>query len=352
MSEFDYANARIRAMKSRLLDMVEFNILAESGNIDTFIALLSKTDYQKAVEYALTSSQGMACIPNILRKNMQETVGKIQTFFEGRNLSFIHLILSRYDLENIKAILRNLSKPNPSGIIQDTLMPVGSISENVLNKISHSQNLREAIDMMATFRLPIAYPLIALRADQPGVECVEMEKSLERWHYKKTHSILKENKIPEYLGNILKIDADIHNLTTILRFVHNPDEKSRLENGIEDYLVSPGTLDFQQLLSAFQQNNLEDFAKVFSQTIFSEALSNAQKTYKNLESLSEFEKQLHQFRIQYAARLMTKDPLGIGVPLGYLALKDLEIKNLRRCALQIHLGYAPAEIIASIEDYR
>ena len=53
--------------------------------------------------------------------------------------------------------------------------------------------------------------------------------------------------------------------------------------------------------------------------------------------MSDFEKQLNRFRLRWMSRLISKDPLGIGVLLGFLALKINEISNIRWIAQGISL---------------
>jgi len=46
--------------------------------------------------------------------------------------------------------------------------------------------------------------------------------------------------------------------------------------------------------------------------------------------------------------LIRKDPLGIGVPLGFIALKINEIANLRWVARGVQVGLSPLEIKSEI----
>jgi hypothetical protein len=48
MADYDYGNARLRVMKSRLLPRSELEVLAEAGSLDGLIAALTKTVYQKS----------------------------------------------------------------------------------------------------------------------------------------------------------------------------------------------------------------------------------------------------------------------------------------------------------------
>jgi vacuolar-type H+-ATPase subunit C/Vma6 len=67
MSGYDYGNARLRAMKSRLLSGRDLEALAEIGSLDGLIAALAKTVYRETVEIALVRASGLACVNEALR---------------------------------------------------------------------------------------------------------------------------------------------------------------------------------------------------------------------------------------------------------------------------------------------
>ena len=75
MADFDYGNARIRAMKSRLLARRELEALAETGSLQGMISALAKTAYQKSVEAALTRASGLECITQAIRTDLIGTLG-------------------------------------------------------------------------------------------------------------------------------------------------------------------------------------------------------------------------------------------------------------------------------------
>jgi vacuolar-type H+-ATPase subunit C/Vma6 len=65
--------------------------------------------------------------------------------------------------------------------------------------------------------------------------------------------------------------------------------------------------------------------------------------------LSDIERKLRHVRLVQLAAMIGRDPLGIGVTLGYIALKVNEIGNLRWIAHGINLGLAPDAIKADLE---
>ena len=77
---FDYGNARLHAMKSRLLSRDELERLAEAGSLQGLIAALTNTPYRKAVEIAITYTTGMGCIHEALRVDLVTQLQKIRQF--------------------------------------------------------------------------------------------------------------------------------------------------------------------------------------------------------------------------------------------------------------------------------
>mgnify|MGYP001559071884 CR=1 FL=1 len=82
MSDFDYGNARLRAMKSRLLSRRTLESLAEAASVQGLITALTNTAYREAVEAALARSTvelaGMDCLAEALRNDLGATVGRAQ----------------------------------------------------------------------------------------------------------------------------------------------------------------------------------------------------------------------------------------------------------------------------------
>src|SRR3989304_10104548 len=148
MADYDYGNARIHVMKSRLLPRHELEALAETGSLQGLVAALTKTVYQKSVESALTRATGMQCIDEALRNDLVNTVGKIRGFYMESAGKMVAIILRTYDIHNLKAILRGLSKNVPAGDILTVLLPIGELNFSTLRELAQLINPREAIDLL------------------------------------------------------------------------------------------------------------------------------------------------------------------------------------------------------------
>ena len=344
MPDYDYGNARLHAMKSRLLTSSELDTLANAGSLQGLISALTKTAYQKSVESALTRTAGMDCIEDALRNNLESTVGKIRSFYTNGAREMAAIVLRAYDIHNLKAILRGLSKNVPAGEILKSLLPVGELKYTLLRELARLRNPREAIDALVSMGQPIAWPLITLRTERPGVELFELELALEQWHYQEARRFLRtENRLDGSLAHAMALEADLSNVLTALRFAREPSERELLHDYFGDeqvncLFIGPGRIAFDVLTDACHRDNVAAAIAALADTALEPALQAGLKHYEGSQRLSDIEKQLRRYRLKWMATQMVEDPLGIGMVLGYITIKTNEVGNIRWIAHGINLG--------------
>ena len=355
MPEYEYGNARLRAMKSRLLSRRTLNDLAETESLQGLIAALIRTAYQKSIEAALTRFTGMASIDEALRSDLVASVGCISGFFHEETRKLIALVLRSYDIGNLKTILRGLSKNVSSAEIISVSLPIGELKIDELRELARLNNTREAIDLMASQSLPFAEPLLKLRGEHPGAETSEMELALDQWHYHNVHQSLRSEAGGDgLLASAFALDADLTNLLTALRFAASPREREALHERFhtEDasrFFIKGGKIPLEILTDAAAGDTVPSAVDTLSSTAFHSVLREGAETYSRTNRLSDIERKLRHARLVQLAGMIEKDPLGIGVTLGYIALKVNEIANLRWIAHGINLGLVPDVIKADLE---
>jgi len=355
MPDYDYGNARLHAMKSRLLSSRELEALVNAGSLQGLISALTKTSYQKSVESALTRTTGMDCIEDALRNNLESTVGKIRVFYTGSAKAMVTIVLRAYDIHNLKAILRGLTKNIPASEILRVLLPVGELKYPLLRELARMRNLREAIDTLASMGQPMAWPLISLRAEHPGAQLFEMELALEQWHYQETRRFLRtENRLDGSLSQALALEADLANVLTALRFARDPSERDLLQEYFDDervncLLIGPGCITFDVLTEACHKDNVAEAIEILTDTVLAPVLQAGLESYEQTQRLSDIEKQLKRYRLEWMSNQIFKDPLGIGVVFGYIAVKTNEVGNIRWIAHGIDLGLKAETIRDELE---
>lgn len=349
MEGYDYGNARLRAHKSRLLSRAEIEELAQVDTVHGLISYLLRTDYQKSVEAAMVRASGLECVAWALASNTVETLGRVRSFYSGSEGELVAILLRGYDVQNLTAVLNGLSKQAAPDEIVGALVPVGDLSAATLSQLARASEPREAIDLLATMRAPAARPLLKLRAERPGAGPFSMGLALSRWYY--------EENMPQargLLSSALELEADLINLMTIFRFAGAPFERQVLARrlGSDDLaklLVGPGKLSFRQLVNAGKQESTKEAVDVLNETLYATPLLAGLERYQQSGHLSDIEKALRRFRLHWMGQLILKDPLGIGVVIGYVALKISEISNLRWIAHGLSLGLKEDTIKAELE---
>jgi V/A-type H+-transporting ATPase subunit C len=355
MSDFDYGNARLRAMKARLLTKRELEALTESSSLSGMIAALTRTAYRKSVESAVARSSGMDCIAEAMRLDLTSTLGNVRAFYPDHARQLVAIVLRSYDIHNLKTILRGLNKNVSQQEILQALLPIGNLNLSLLMELTRAPGPRGVVDTLASMNLPIAQPLLRLRAERPGAEVNDMELALDRWHFLEAIDLLKrEFRTDETLFVALELDADLTNLLTVIRFAYAPAE-GKLPGGgsgvleFGRYLVGPGRLTFALLARAASQDTVEGAVDVLSGTPYEGALRVGLQDYTQSNRLSSFEKHLRRYRLDRTSRLMSRDPLGIGVLIGYFAQKTNEVGNIRWIAHGLSLNLKPEAIRRELE---
>jgi len=355
MPDYEYGNARLHVMKSRLLSTRELGVVSETGSVQGLIAALTKTVYQKSIEAALTRATGMQCIDEALRNDLVNTVGKIKGFYKESAGKLVMILLRIYDIHNLKALLRGLSKNVPADDILRVLLPVGELNVNILRELTQLNNPREAIDLLASMGLAFAQPLLNARAEIPGLETFEMELALDKWYYAEARQTLRsEIGMEDPLSYALALDADLANVLTVLRFALDPRERDHLRDRlgtdeIKHLFIGPGHIPYELLANACRQDTVASAIETLSGIFFGPVLHTGLEVYAQTNRLSDIEKRLRHDRLQWMAGQIIKDPLGIGVVLGYVALKVNEVNNLRWITQGLSLGLKAEAIRAELE---
>jgi len=142
-------------------------------------------------------------------------------------------------------------------------------------------------------------------------------------------------------------------MLVVLRFAHAPSERKFLREWLDSddfdiLFVGPGRLSFSLLTRTGKQDTVQAAVESLVGTPYTTPLNEGLAAYAQSAQLSNFEKHLLRFRLDWMSNQITQDPLGIGVLLGYLALKINEVNNIRWIAQALNLGYEAKVIIAEL----
>ena len=333
MSDFDYGNARLRAMKSRLLGREVLDDLAAASTVSALLNALTRTNYRTAVERALVQFTEMAALQAALRHELVATVNRVRGFFTGKAAMYVCWLIRRYDVDNMKAVLRGVSHQLPAAEILQATLPIGELTTADLTTLAHAEHIGSALDLLATWRLPLAPPLL----NAASLSLVDLEMALEQWYFQAIMSLGKRDG--DALRQMVLWQADVSNILMVLRLL----PWQREETAVLPF-IGPGHIAQTTLRTAVQQPTVAQAVEILNHTPYQNSLRQGLSQYGVEQRLSVFERPFRQAQQQQATNYFINDPYGIGILLGYLLLKTTEISNLRHIAQSLQLGET-AEVI-------
>lgn len=353
-SGYDYGNARLRAMRSRLFREADYHTLLNKGSIEEVITALAETPYQEDIQLALTRLAGVACIFEAVRANLTRTLRQMRTFFEGESLGLIDLLLRRWDRHNLLTILRAQSQEIAPQTALTATVPVGQLDEVSLRELARQSGFRAVIELMSIWQLPYAAPL---RRVQPRLGTLpdldQLELALNQAHYTSLlQSLSQGNGNKAIFLEQLRIELDLVNLVTALRLVRRPELIALVQqhynaNDVWPLFIEPGGhLPVARLVELVTQpGNLEGLIHGLNDTRYSPPLGVGWQRYQAGENrLAVFERELERWQAQQFTAMFSRNPLSIAIPIGYTGCKSIEAANLRLIAQAVALGLKRDEV--------
>ncbi len=331
--EYAYINARVRSMKSQLLTPEAMEHLVTRPDLESVIAELQKTVYREELERASVRFSGIEMVDTALRNEMVRTLRKLLWMARGQEEEDWHIgfLIGRWDIHNIKTILRGKNIASIPEEILDCIVPAGVLDEAACIELTKQPDVKSVIDLLATWGIEAALPLT--RHFSEFVEKKDMsvlEYALDRYYYEHAVELLRkgETEDDEILLEFLGTEIDTINIRTVLRVVR---DRMRPEE-VEGFFVRGGrSLDTAKLLSLASLPTLEAVVKGLEGTPYG-GLGGVSERFFAEGRISEFEKELDRFLIRKALGLFLKDPLSIAIPLAFLWAKDVEFRNIRLIA--------------------
>ena len=326
--DWGYINARIRGMKSRLLDHRMLDNLILQPDLESLIGESEKTPYRDDIIDARGRYAGMPCIEYALRTNFVRTFRKILAFAEKEEAErYIRIFLHRWDVQNIKTILRGKNIHVTNEEILECLVPAGELDEAALTELVRQQDPKAVIDLLATWRIPWAKPLttafpeFAQKGDISRLEC-----ALDQYYYEEA---LRAVKGPDpnnaLIRHILAIEIDVVNIKTVLRMIRDHIDPVEAER----FLIAGGLeYDLKKLARLLALHTIGDVLAGMADSRY-QFLSATSEAAVKVQKISVIEKELERYLVMQGTRSFSGDPLSVASMIGYFWAKYNEITNIR-----------------------
>jgi len=315
-----YFSARISAMKETLFPMLTYEkmLLMELPEITRYI---SEGDYHDDVLELSKSFKGIDLIEYALNLNLARTYQKLLNISGGNIHKFIIQYMRRWDIENIKSILRGLSSGVSSQEIVETLIPVGSMKFTYLISLTKMDYKAAKTDLEEKKIIPPEYESIP-----------DLENEIDRRYFQRSIKIAKEIG-EEGLIRFLYKEIDLHNLKILLRLKKEGTDFELIKN---------------ELIPLGKRITKRSY-KVLGDLNFEGTIQFANRQFNNMrldpeENITIIEQELDKYLISFGERVSHLNMFSTLTALGFILRKYREIANLRLIVRGKQLGLPPESI--------
>ncbi len=321
---FGYANSRVKAMKSKLLDSEAIRSLFSVSTLDEFIDMLENTRYKPAFVEASTKQQGISLVMTALRLDFDSDLSEIIGLVPRSSRPKAEALLARWQLKALQAILASKAASIP---LDPSFMTfLDSKSRENVSLVAQAPNFTSALMTLSR----IGYEEISSKALAAYGKTKDYRVALrliDKYYYEDIAKALSGKNEEREVGIILGSELEFYNVTTALRMKNAgmPEQAilreligSRGSNSVEGQVAAaPGIADAVELAGA--RLGLADLAAA----------------YLRAGSLPDVELELEKRMYSKILSATRVSVLSLGAVLGYFYLKRREVENLRAIALSL-----------------
>jgi V/A-type H+-transporting ATPase subunit C len=348
IAEYGYLNARVRGMSTRLLAGETYPALVETAGLEAFVTRIGESPLYRRLmerERATVDSAEILEVEAALLAAFAEDVGKVRHISGGHPRALVDLFLSRFDLHNVRTLVRGLLRARPPEEVRTGLVPLGSFSPAELEELAASSSLKELAGRLNTWGLDTGRLIAGVlkEADrQPGEpDLLAIDRALDEAWY--PWAVEAARAIPggEDLADSLAAEVDLRNIVTLLKLAR----RGTVAETRQAWLVRGGTLGVRQLAGLAAAGDVKGALEAVARTRYGQALGSE---LAGSERITEVERAVERLLARGFSKLFRKDPLGFATILGYLWRRYAEFTDLRLIARGLAFRLPAADVRAQM----
>lgn len=328
----DYAAlcARVRIKYSRLLSGAEMQILQEAPNLNSLAGSLQRTAYADT----LLLGKDLALTPTrIIQAIRQRLQGEAASVIQGAPMAarrVLRQVHRQHEVANLKALLRGVAAQGsvPGGTsrwerLGPILFPVASPSGFIPRQVAEAETIAAAVEHLRG--TPYYEPLsVAMKRYSAENNLFPLEVALDLSYWRTLWQDVRRLRGPDQVCAMRIVGrlVDVHNLMWAIRY-------RLFRHASEEELINY-TLPFGQRVADEDIRAIgagADLEGVVTR-IFPELSASAGSLIETQGGLARLETMLQRMVAQRCLTALLGSPFHIGIPIAYLVLLDLELRDL------------------------
>jgi len=322
---YAYACTRVKAKKRFLLSRDAYSrlLVMDVHEIGRF---LGETQYRDEMTRYATRYSGANLVEVAVTRNLADTYSDILSFTTGHLRDMVGNYLKRWDMFNVKTILRGKLTGVSDEEIVDTLVPAGAFSEGYLRTLVALGSVQEIMDALVLEpSLGITQELARDVVESRRVARLEdhLDKNL---YYDLLKVVRGMTRADELLRDFIRWEVDVTNLKVMLKLKAEKLPEDRLLK----YLI-PGGMEFnmERLKVMAQAEGLLPVIEELEKSSIYEDIKPALEKFKEDQRLSALTIALDKALIHRSEKFAHFYPLSVLPIINYMVSKKTEVDNIR-----------------------
>ena len=322
---YAYTAARVKAKKSKLLKEEDYSKLLMM-TVPEISHYISDAGYSKEMNDLAVRYSGISLVEYATYMNMAKQFRSILSSATGDLSRMVATYLTKWDFENLKAILRGKNYGLTLDDIREDLVPAGSLNIDDLEKIISAPSIEDALAYFKS-KTGLSVSDEALAAYKEEGVLTKIEDEISKGYYKSVlASIEGRDRATSIFRNYVKYVIDAKNVETLL--------KLKVENvpgeNISEFFI-PGGYEVNQKIFS-QIAAASDFQSALNETQSLKIYSELKDSLSQNATIMEVVNEIDKYKIKLANQVAHMYPLSVIPVVEYMIHKEMEVRNIRMIA--------------------
>ncbi len=334
VADFGYVNARVRGLRSRLLPEGFFGEQVAGEGFATLSGALAQSPYARELEEARGDHGPLAAVDAALARNFVRVTQMLLDVSSGAAHDLIALLLRRYDLANLKAVVRGLHAGREADATMVAVLPAGSLGVGVLRTMAGAADPASAGQVLAVAKHPLAEAFRKAAADYGADgDLLRFEIALDRAFYAAWRADAARSPASVGFRRLVQAELDSANLRTALKLRGRPVDPGHyyLEGGSDLTLAA-----YARVVALPAGEPLPRFTGALAPVSGARTAAEAEALIVAM--------------LDGLTRRLSLDPLGVGLVADYLRRKERETAQLRLLARGKYYGVSREALSKELGD--
>ncbi len=338
---YAYTVTRVKAKKSLLFKEEDYNkmLLMSVPEISRY---MSESGYQKEMSELANKLDGIDLVEYAAYLNMSRAFTSILDASNGDLHTMIYAYLEKWNIWNVKIIIRGKSFGLVERHIREDFVPAGSLKEAQLEKLLALSTIEEILTeygRMDSVNIPDD---VKSSYNETG-SLSGIDDFLDKFRYARIlESIIPNSKPKAAVLDYMRREIDLVNFSTIMKL----KVEGIYGEAVMQYIVPNGKqLDKKKALQLANIPKLSAVSTEAAQFDFYEDIVDLMVMPES--SIREIESALNRYKMRIAKKFSNMNPLSVAPVIDYMINKEREISNILAIARGIQSGL-PSEKIKGL----